>query len=323
MLSYIIRRILIMIPMMFVISVICFTIIKLQPGSYISQYLENGRVSPQTVLMLKKTLGLDKPAIEQYFYWLGNIVLHGNFGYSFAYQMPVTDLIWQYMGWTVVVSLLSMAFTWLLAIPLGIYSARHRYGVGDYAATFLGYIGMSIPDFFLALLLMYLALSLGSRSVGGLFSVQYVGEPWSVGKFIDLSKHLWIPMIAIGAGGIGGLMRIMRGNMMDVLNSPMILSLKARGIGEKNVTWKHAVKNAVNPLVTIAGMSLPGVFSSTIIASIVLNIPTMGPFFYSALMNHDQYLVMAYLLLLALLLQIGNLLADIALAFVDPRIRYT
>ncbi len=319
--SYIIRRILIMIPMMFAISVICFIVVKLEPGSYISQYMENPRVSVQTVIQLKKTLGLDKPAVVQYFMWLKG-VLRGDFGYSFAYQMPVSKLIWDRTGWTVVVSLFSMVFTWIIAIPLGIYSALHQYEIGDYVATVLGYIGLSIPDFFFAVVLMYFMLQAGSTSIGGLFSPQFIGAPWTWAKFVNMLQHIWLPTVVIGTAGIAGLMRVMRNNMLDVLNSPMIESLRARGLDEKSVTWKHAFKNAINPMITIAGMSLPGLFSGTIIVSIILNIPTMGPFFYNALLNHDEYLVMAFLLMLGLLLQVGNLIADIALAAVDPRIRY-
>lgn len=311
-----------MIPMMFAISIICFVVVKLEPGSYVTQYLENPRVSVQTVIQLKETLGLDKPPVIQYFKWLGN-VLHGNFGYSFAYQVPVSTLIWQRTGWTVVVSIFSMLFTWVIAIPLGMYSALHQYKIGDYVATILGYTGLSIPDFFFAIVLMYFMIKAGSTSVGGLFSQQFIGAPWSLDKFVDMLKHIWLPTVVIGTSGIAGIMRVMRNNMLDVINSPMITSLKARGLSERTVMYKHAFKNAINPMITIAGMSLPGIFSGTIIVSIIANIPTMGPFFYNALLNHDEYLVMAFLLLLGLLLQIGNLIADIALAAVDPRIRYT
>ncbi len=311
-----------MIPMMFAISILCFIVVKLEPGSYVSQYLENPRVSPQTVLQLKKNLGLDKPAIVQYFMWLKG-VLHGDFGYSFAYQVPVSTLIWNRMGWTIVVSLFSMLFTWSIAIPLGMYSALHQYSVGDYIATIVGYMGLSIPDFFFAIVLMYFMLNVGSTSVGGLFSQQFIGAPWSWAKFVDMLNHIWLPTVVIGTAGIAGIMRVMRNNMLEVINSPMIVSLRARGLSEKTIMRKHAFKNAINPMITIAGMSLPYLFSGTIIVSIILNIPTMGPFFYNALLNHDEYLVMAFLLLLGLLLQLGNLIADIFLAAVDPRIRYS
>jgi peptide/nickel transport system permease protein len=186
--------------------------------------------------------------------------------------------------------------------------------------TVTGFIGISIPDFFFALILMYLMLRMGSTSIGGLFSSQFIGAPWSLPKVIDLLKHIWMPLLVVGVSGLAGLMRVMRGNMLDVVGSPFVTSLRAHGLDERTIR-KHAVKNALNPMVSIAGAELPNVFSGTIIAAIVLNLPTMGPFFYNALLNHDQYLVMSFLMFIALITQIGNLLADIALACLDPRIR--
>jgi peptide/nickel transport system permease protein len=252
--------------------------------------------------------------------WLKGVVTKWDFGYSFAYERPVGDLIWERMGWTVTIALLTVVFQWLLAVPMGIYSALHPYSPLDYTMTVVGFIGISIPDFFLALILMYWALKAGSTSIGGLFSSQFIGVPWSLAKFADLLRHLWMPLVVVGVGGLAGLMRVMRGNMLDVLGSPFITSLRAYGLDERTVK-RHAVKNALNPMVSIAGAELPNIFSGTIIAAIVLNLPTMGPFFYNALLNHDQYLVMAFLMFIALITQIGNLLADIALAFLDPRIR--
>lgn len=317
--SFIIRRILIMIPMMFFISVICFVVTELQPGDFLSQYLENPRISPQQIETLRRELALDKPAHQRYFIWIKNIITKADFGYSFSYQRPVVELIWERLGWTVVISILTIGFQWLFATLMGIYSALHPYKLGDYTLTVLGFVGLSIPEFFLALILMYLVLKLGGTAVGGLFSPQFIGAPLSWAKFVDLLKHLWLPIVVVGVSGLAGLMRIMRGNMLDVLGSPFVTALRARGLDEKAVK-KHVIKNALNPLVSIAGMELPNVFSGTIIASIVLNLPTIGPFFYNALLNHDQYLVMTFLMLIAIITQIGNLLADIALALLDPRI---
>jgi peptide/nickel transport system permease protein len=318
--AFIARRILIMIPMMLLASVICFWITELQPGDFVSQYLDNPRISPEQIRLLRERLGLDRPAYVRYFMWLKGVVTKWDFGYSFAYERPVGDLIWERMGWTVTIALLTVVFQWLLAVPMGIYSALHPYSPLDYTMTVVGFIGISIPDFFLALILMYWALKAGSTSIGGLFSSQFIGVPWSLAKFADLLRHLWMPLVVVGVGGLAGLMRVMRGNMLDVLGSPFITSLRAYGLDERTVK-RHAVKNALNPMVSIAGAELPNIFSGTIIAAIVLNLPTMGPFFYNALLNHDQYLVMAFLMFIALITQIGNLLADIALAFLDPRIR--
>ncbi|HOB54888.1 MAG TPA: ABC transporter permease [Defluviitoga tunisiensis] len=318
--SFITRRVLIMIPMMFLISVLCFIITELQPGSFASQFMENPNISPEHLVRLNEMLGLDKPPVQRYFMWIKGIVTRGDFGYSFAYKRPVGELIWERMGWTVSIAILTIIFQWIIAIPAGIYTSLHQYSVSDYILTFIGFLGISVPVFFLALVFMWLALQMGATSLGGLFSAEYMGAPWSWAKLLDLLKHIWLPIVVIGFSGLAGLMRVMRGNMLDVINAPFVTSLKARGL-EDQVVRRHVIKNAINPLVSIAGMQLPEIFSGTIITSIVLNLPTMGPFFYNALLNHDQYLVMTFLMFIAFMTQIGNLLADIALAILDPRIR--
>ena len=322
MFNYIVRRFLSMIPLLFLISILSFTVIKLQPGEFGSQYFNNPRVSPETVIQLRKRLGLDQPAYQQYLKWVKGIITEGNFGYSFAYKRPVAELIWERMGWTVAVASATMLFTWLLAIPIGIYSATHKYSFLDYIFTFIGFIGISIPNFFLALVLMYLVLAQGGTAVGGLFSSEYIGAPWSWAKFIDLLKHIWIPLIAIGTAGMAGLIRQMRGNLLDVLGRQYVQTARAKGLKERVVIYKHAVRNAINPLISMLGMQLPQLISGTIISAIVLNLPTMGPFFYDALINQDQYLVMTFLMFSAIMMLVGNLIADLLLAWVDPRIRY-
>lgn len=310
-----------MIPMMIIISIICFAVIKLQPGEFGSQYLANARVSPETIINLRRSLGLDQPAYKQYLLWVKGIVTKGDFGYSFAYKRPVAELIWERIGWTVIISVITLLFTWLIGIPLGIYSATHKYSVLDYLFTFIGYIGVSVPAFLLALILIYLLLVSGGTSVGGLFSNEFIDAPWSWAKVVDLLKHIWIPIIAIGTSGVAGILRQMRGNLLDVLGEQYIVTARSKGLEESTVINKHAVRNAINPLVSMLGMELPNLLSGTIISSIVLNLPTMGPFFYDALINHDQYLVMTFLMMSAFLMLIGNLVADILLALVDPRIK--
>lgn len=322
MVQYVIRRILAMIPMMVLISVVCFAVIKLQPGEFGSQYFEQARVSPEMVLQLRRQLGLDQPAHIQYLRWVTGIITRGDFGYSFAYKRPVSELIWERLGWTVAVATLTVLFTWAVAVPIGIYSAVHKYSAWDYLFTFVGFLGLSVPDFFLALVLMWLALQSGATSVGGLFSPQFIGAPWSWAKVRDLLNHLWIPIIAIGMSGTAEIIRQMRANLLDVLGEAYVRTARAKGLRERLVIYRHAVPNAINPLITLLGLQLPGLISGTIITSIVLSLPTMGPFFYDALINHDQYLVMTFLMFSALLLLVGNLLADLALAAVDPRIRY-
>ncbi|MGP3778071.1 ABC transporter permease [Halanaerobium saccharolyticum] len=321
MMNYILRRFLYMIPLMILISILSFTVIKLQPGEFGSQYFSNPRVSPETVENLRARLGLDQPAYMQYLTWVKGIVTEGDFGYSFAYKRPVAELIWERMGWTVVVAGSTILFTWVLAIPIGIFSATHKYSIFDYVFTFIGFIGISVPNFFMALLLMYLVLSMGGTEVGGLFSQQYIGAPWSIAKVIDLLKHIWIPLIAIGTAGMAGILRQMRGNLLDILGEQYVQTARAKGLNENVVIYKHAVRNAINPLISMFGMQLPKLISGTIISAIVLNLPTMGPFFYDALINQDQYLVMTFLMFSAFMMLIGNLIADLLLALVDPRIR--
>ncbi len=322
MMNYIIRRILYMIPLLILISILSFTVIKLQPGEFGDEYFNNPRVSPETVQQLKERLGLNEPAYKQYLKWVKGIITRGDFGYSFAYKRPVSELIWERLGWTVAVSGATILFTWLLAIPIGIFSATHKYSLPDYIFTFIGFIGISIPNFFLALVLMYLVLASGGTSVGGLFSSEFIGAPWSWAKFIDLIKHVWIPLIAIGTAGMAGILRQMRGNLLDILGEQYVQTARAKGLNERVVIYKHAVRNAINPLISLLGIQLPMLISGTIISAIVLNLPTMGPFFYDALINQDQYLVMTFLMFSAIMMLVGNLMADLLLAWVDPRIRY-
>ncbi|BAS28301.1 ABC transporter permease [Limnochorda pilosa] len=319
---YVARRLILMLPFMVLISMVSFAVIQAQPGDFGSQYFANPRVSPEMVFQMRAQLGLDKPPWMQYLLWVQGIVTRGDFGYSFAYKRPVADLIWERLGWTVVVAGASILFTWVVALPIGIYSAVHKYSALDYLLTFVGFVGLSIPNFFLALVLMYLMLRAGASSVGGLFSPEMIGAPWGAAKLVDLLEHVWVPVIAIGTSGTAGLLRLMRGNLLDVLGMPYVTTARSKGLSERVVIYKHAVRNAVNPLVSIFGMQLPELLSGTIITSIVLNLPTMGPFFYDALINQDQYLVMTFLMMSALLMLVGNLLADVLLVWVDPTIRY-
>jgi len=318
--SFITRRVLIMIPMMFLVSIVCFTIVELQPGDYVSQFLNNPDISTEQIQMIRQQLSLDKSPVERYGMWIGGIVTRGDFGYSFAYKRPVIDLIGERMGWTVGLALLAIVFQWALAVPLGVYSARKPRSLGDYGLTGFALFGLSVPDFFLAIIIMFLMVSCGATSVGGLFSNEFVGAPMSWAKFLDLLGHIWVPIIVIGFAGVASLMRVMRSNYLDVEGAPFVESLRARGLSERQVS-NRVLKNALNPMVSLAGAQLPEIFSGTITASIVLALPTMGPFFYDALLNGDQYLVMGFLMLIAFITQIGNLLADVALALLDPRIR--
>ncbi len=322
MLNFTLRRILVMLPTLLLVSVLCFAVIKLQPGSFTDQYLEDPRFTKETAQNIAQQLGLDQPAWIQYFRWLGGIFTRFDFGFSFSSGRPVTSVIGERMGWTVFLALLTLLFSWVIAIPLGIYTAVNRYGWVASVTNFIGYIGLAIPDFLAALLLVTLVLALGGTNTGGLFSPRFIDAPWSWDRFTDMLGHLWIPVIAIGLEGVAGIMRQMRGSLLDVLGQDYVRTAKAKGVHSSRVVWKHAVRNAINPLISLAGLSLPTLISGTIIISIVLNLPTIGPLLFDALKSLDQYLALTLLVLSSVLLLLGNLLADLALAWVDPRVRY-
>jgi peptide/nickel transport system permease protein len=322
MLRFILRRVLLMIPALLVISAIVFAVVELQPGGFLTQYLEDPRFSPQTVETITRQFGLDRPPHVRYLRWMQGIVTRGDFGYSFLNGRPVGSLVWERVGWTVFLAALTIACTWVIAIPLGIYTAVRPRGAAATAVNVVGYAGQATPDFLLALLLIALVLSRGGANVGGLFSPQYIDAPWGWARVRDMVAHLWIPVAAISLDGAAGLMRQMRAKLLDVLGADYVRTARAKGVPGPTILWKHAVRNAVNPLVSLAGLSLPTLISSTILVSIVLNLPTIGPFLYDSLLNKDQHVVTTLLLISSLLLMIGNLLADLALVWIDPRIRY-
>lgn len=322
MLWFVVRRVLLMVPTLLLISALSFAIIQLQPGGFLTQYLEDPRFSPQTVATIKRQFGLDLPPLIQYLRWLQGIVTRGDFGYSFLNGRSVSGLIWERVGWTVFLAAVTIAGTWVIAIPLGIYTALRPRGGAATVVNFVSYLGQAVPDFLFALLLIALVLSRGGTNVGGLFSPNYIDAPWSWKRLTDMLAHLWIPVAAISLEGVAGLMRQMRAKLMDVLGADYVRTARAKGAPDRTVLWKHAVRNAINPLISLAGLSLPGLISSTILVSIVLNLPTIGPFLYDSLLNKDQYVVTTLLLISSFLLMVGNLLADLALAWADPRIRY-
>ena len=322
MLSFILRRVLGMLPTLLIISAVCFLVIKLQPGSFTDQYLEDPRFTRETAAAISRQLGLDQPPVVQYFRWLGGVLTRFDFGYSFLQNRPVVTVIGELIGWTVFIALITLLVSWLIAVPLGIYTAFNRHSFGSQLVGFLGYLGLAIPDFLAALLIVAVVLRLGGTNVGGLFSPGYIGAPWSGARVLDLLGHLWIPVLAVGLEGVAGLMRQMRASMLDVLGQDYVRTAKAKGAPQRQVIWRHAVRNAINPLISLAGLSLPTLISGTIIISIVLNLPTIGPLLYDSLINKDQYMALTLLMFSAALLLVGNLLADVALAWADPRVRY-
>jgi peptide/nickel transport system permease protein len=326
MLVYLLRRVVYMVVTVAFISVAGFIIINLPPGSYLDYYIASleaqGTITAQHQIdTLTRQYGLDQPAYMQYLKWVGGF-LRGDFGQSFQYNRPVGELIWQRIGFTAAISFSSLLLTWLIAIPIGIYSATHQYSVGDHAFTVFGLAGLSVPNFMLALVLMVVSSRVFKQEVGGLFSRAYIDAPWSWLKIVDLLKHLWIPLLVIATGGTAGLIRIMRGNLLDILNMQYVQAARARGLAERMVILKHAVRNAVHPLVMLLGMSLPGIISGATVISIVLSLPTTGPLYFNALQQKDMYLAVTFLMFMSIMLVIGNVLADLLLAWIDPRIRY-
>lgn len=326
MLAYFVRRFIYMITTLIFISIIGFFIINLPPGSFIEVYQAQRQnmgtsTAASELEALERRYGLDKPVYVQYWKWVSGFV-RGDFGRSFQYNREVKDLIFERLGFTVIIASFTLLFTWIVAIPIGIYSATHQYKAGDNAATIVGMAGLSIPDFMLALVLMVIAQRFFGFSVGGLFSREFVDAPWSIARFVDMLKHIWVPVFVVGTAGTAGLMRIMRGNLLDILNMQYVQAARARGVSEPIVIIKHAVRNALHPLIMLLGMSLPQIISGSLVVSIVLGLPTTGPLYFSALRQQDMFLAGTFLVFLAGMLVLGNFIADILLALVDPRIRY-
>ena len=321
---YIIRRLLLMIPTLVAISIISFIVIELPPGDFVTAQLrkmETQQISKETIDNLRHRYGLDKPAYVRYLRWAWNFV-QGDFGYSLSWNKPVRELLASRMALTIVVSVSALLFTWAVAIPIGIYSAVRQYSIGDYFWTFVGFLGLSIPGFMFALVLMFLAYKYFDLSIGGLFSEEYQMAPWSWGKVVDLLSHLWIPVIVVGMAGTAALIRIVRANLLDELKKPYVEAARARGISEMKLIFKYPVRIAINPLISSIGWLLPSLISGAVITAVVLGLPTAAPLFLGALKRQDMQLAGAFVMLTSTLTVIGMLISDILLAIVDPRIRY-
>ena len=326
MMRYILGRVLAMIPTLLVISLIVFVLIQLPPGDIVTSTLQELQhqgqpVSQEKIEALRAQYHLDDPILVQYIRWMTGFV-HGDMGYSIVYQQPVNKLIWRRLGYTVLIAVSCLLFTWAVAFPIGIYSAVRQYSLGDYFFTVIGLLGMSVPGFLLALLLMYLGYRFFGISVGGLYSPEFVVAQWSWAKLIDLLKHVWIPMVVVGLAGTAGLMRTMRANLLDELGKPYVVAACARGLGPIKLILKYPLRLAINPFISTVGWLLPGLFSGSAIVSVVLSLPTTGPLLLNALMNQDMYLAGSFIMILSGLTVIGTLISDILLAYADPRIRY-
>ena len=326
MLVLVIKRLLWMIPTMVIISFISFSIIQLPPGDYLTSYIaalgETGEtVDEAQAAALRARYNLDQPFMVQYWRWLVGMT-RGDLGMSFEWNRPVTELIGERILLTSIISIVTLLVTWALAIPVGIYSAVKQYSLPDYCFTFLGFIGLATPNFLLALVFMYIGYSVFGVSAGGLFSPEYQNAVWSFGKFLDLLGHLWIPVIVIGTSGTAGLIRVMRGNLLDELRKQYVMTARAKGVRYWVLLMRYPVRVALNPLVSTVGWVLPGIVSGATITSVVLGLPTTGPLLLRALMNQDMYLAGSMVMMLSLLTLVGTLISDILLLWLDPRIRY-
>ena len=327
--SYLLRRVLVMFPTLIGVSFFVFILINLPPGSYLDAYVaqlqaDGMDVTRDQMAAIERRYGFDQPLFVQYWRWISGFP-RGDFGVSFLYHGRRTGaIIGPYMANTAILAFMTQAFILGVGIPIGIYSARHQYTLGDNLFTFIGFVGLSIPNFLLALILMFLAYALFNvPSVGGLFSDEYLGQPWSFGKGIDMLKHLWVPVIVLGTAGTAGTIRKMRANLLDVLKIQYVMTARSKGLPERRVVYKHAVRNALSPIIMSVGMWFPQLIAGATIVSIVLSLPTLGPILFQALRMQDMYLAGSILFLQCCLLLLGNLLADIALALNDPRIEYS
>lgn len=326
MLGYVLHRILYAIPTLILISLVSFAIIELPPGDYLSSYVaqleqQGSRISQAELEALKQRYGLDQPIYVRYWKWISNYV-RGDMGMSFDWNRPVKDLVMERLGLTILISLLSTLFIWAVALPIGIYSATHQYSPSDYFFTFIGFIGVGIPDFLLALVILWWAWSTFGVNLGGLYGPEYIGQPWTLDKIIEVFKRIWVPMVIIGTAGTAGMIRTMRANLLDELHQPYVESARASGLSETKVVLKYPVRIAMSPFISTIGWMLPALISGTTIVSIVLSLPTTGPLLLKALLSQDMYLAASFIMLLSVLTVIGTLISDIMLVWVDPRIRF-
>jgi peptide/nickel transport system permease protein len=325
MLNYIARRLINMVVLLVVVSFVGFFIIQLPPGSILDVQLQrfrqmSGDISREQVKALEERYGVNDPFLTKYWKWVSRSV-QGDFGTSFETDQSVGDRIWGRLGFSIGLSSFALLFTWLVSIPIGVYSATHRYTIPDYIITFIQFVGLAIPGFLLALVLLIIATRLFNHQVGRLFSPEFIDASWSVARFIDMAKHVWIAVLVLAVGATAGLTRIMRANLLDVLNMQYVQTARAKGLDEVVVIWKHAVRNAIQPLVMALGTLLPALIVGETLVAQVLSLPTIGPMYLSALRSQDMYLAGTILVILSALLLIGNLIGDLLLAWVDPRVR--
>ncbi len=319
--TFLLRRLLALVPLLLGVTFLAFLLIYLAPGDFLSQMAENPTVSAETIAAMRHKFGLDQPWYVQYVLWLKNVFFHLDFGESFAYRQPVFSVILPRLGNTLLLSLAAAIVAWGLAIPLGIISAVRQYSWVDKTSSFISFVGLSIPEIFFGLLMMYMAAKTGWFPVGGMHSLDYDELNWG-SKLLDLGRHLFLPALVLGTVPLAGRMRQMRANLLDVLRLDYVTTARAKGLAENKVVWKHAVRNAINPLITLFGLTLASLLSGSFIVEIVMAWPGLGSLTLDALLKQDLYLVMGSVVIAATMLLLGNLVADILLALADPRIRY-
>jgi peptide/nickel transport system permease protein len=325
MLGYFSRRLIYAILTIWAVSVISFLIIQLPPGDYVTAYIaqlatQGSSLSLTEAENLRIYYGLDQPLYVQYFKWAGRM-LSGDLGFSFEHQKPVTEVIGERLFLTLVVALASVVFTWVVAIPLGIYSAVRQYSIWDYTFTFFGFVGLAVPNFLLALILMWIGFSVFDLNVGGLFSPEYLVAPWSWGRVWDLLTHLWVPVLILGIAGTAQIIRITRANVLDELRKPYVVTAKAKGLTEWQVILKYPVRLALNPVVSMTAYIWPFLVSGSVIVSVVLSLPTVGPVLLRSLISQDMFLAGSIIMLIGLMTIIGTFLSDLLLLWIDPRIK--
>lgn len=325
MIGYIAHRLLIMAPTLLIISVLVFIIIQLPPGDYLETMVaelqsQGETISQERLEFYRQQYGFGEPMYKQYLVWLAGL-LQGDMGYSFEYEMPVNDVVGDRMFLTVVVSFSTIVFIYLVSFPIGVYSAVNQYSPGDYALTFLGFVGLAVPNFLLALVLMYLANQYFGTSIGGLMDQEFKDQPMSWAKFVNVLEHLWVPVIVIGTSGTAGMIRRLRANLLDELHKQYVVTARAKGVPPRKALLKYPLRMALNPFIADIGNILPEIISGAAIVSIVLSLETTGPMLLHALQSQDMYLAGSFLMFLAVLTVIGTLVSDLALAVLDPRIR--
>jgi len=325
MLTYLFRRLATMVVTMLVISFLIFIIIQLPPGDYLTTYIEELKaqgevVDPKKVEFLRAQYGLDKSMSEQYFVWVSGL-LQGDFGYSFEFNLPVSEVVGDRLWLSMLLNFSTVIFVYLVAFPIGVYSATHQYSWGDHGLTFIGFIGLATPNFLLALILLYFANVWFGTSIGGLMEPRFIDQPWTYDKVMSVLAHLWVPVVVIGTSGTAGMIRRLRANLLDELQKQYVVTGRAKGLSEGRLLLKYPMRMALNPFIADIGSLLPQVVSGSVIVSAVMSLPTTGPMLLSALQSQDMYLAGSFLIFLAMLTVVGMFVSDILLALLDPRIR--